>query len=86
MTPDARALDEQLASGVIEGMGKLDDYLRSNDLTNAAFAQKLGVSEATVSRVRNGKQTPSWDLIIGISTATDGAITPNDFLPHQASA
>jgi DNA-binding XRE family transcriptional regulator len=60
-------------------MQKLDAYLRTEQLTNAAFAKRVGVSEATISRIRKKKQVPSWDLIVRIVTETNGAIAPNDF-------
>lgn len=70
-------------------MVKLDAFLEESGLTNAAFAERVGVSEATISRLRNGKQTPSWDLIQRITVETAGRISPNDFLPsaahHQAA-
>lgn len=67
-------------------MVKLDDYLKDAKLTNAAFAERLAVSEATISRLRNGKQAPSWDLIQRIVAETSGKITPNDFLSPEYAA
>jgi transcriptional regulator with XRE-family HTH domain len=66
-------------------MQKLDSYLEANGLTASAFAARLGVSEATISRLRKGKQSPSWDLIQRIAAETSGQIEPNDFLREVAS-
>lgn len=62
-------------------MNALDRYLKDNGISNAAFAAMLGASEATVSRLRSGKQTPSFPLVAKIADVTAGAVTPNDFLP-----
>lgn len=67
-------------------MNALDRYLETNSIRNAAFASVVGSSEATISRLRNGKQTPSYDLIRRIHTATGGAVTANDFMPVAPSA
>lgn len=61
-------------------MVKLDAYLEGQSLTNAAFAATVNVSEATISRLRKGKQSPSWDLIQRIAVETGGEISPNDWL------
>lgn len=62
-------------------MNALDTYLKANGIKNAAFALQVGASEATISRLRSGKQTPSYPLLSRIAEATNGAVTPNDFLP-----
>lgn len=62
-------------------MSALDAYLKDNGISNAAFAKKVGASEATISRLRSGKQTPSFPLVARIAAETDGSVTPNDFLP-----
>lgn len=49
-----------------------------------AFGKRIGASSATVSRLENGKQCPSWGLMSRIVSATDGAIRPEDFFPADA--
>ena len=67
-------------------MNKLDSYLEQARLTNAAFATRVGVSEATISRLRNGKQTASHELIRRIVSETGGQIEPNDFFNDAEAA
>jgi antitoxin component HigA of HigAB toxin-antitoxin module len=42
---------------------RLRSYLESQELTQAAFAEKMGVSEAYVSLVLNGKRAPNADML-----------------------
>lgn len=57
---------------------KLDDYLRQNNLTEQAFADLIGTSQATVNRYRNGR-IPEPEAMERIVKATTGAVQPNDF-------
>lgn len=57
----------------------LADYLRDHEITLAAFAERIGRSPATVSRLANGKQLPDWDTVRAIRRATKGAVTANDW-------
>lgn len=59
---------------------KLDEWLKSNNLTAAAFADISGLSQATISRAINGKRRPDWSTLDTIMAATNGAVTPNDFV------
>lgn len=36
------------------------------ELTQAAFAEKVGVVAVTISQIEKGKQNPSWDLALRI--------------------
>lgn len=36
-------------------------------MTGAEAAERLGVSESTISRIRSGERRPSLDLMIGIA-------------------
>lgn len=79
MTGGASPVDDRLASGVIGAMASLDSHLSESGESNAAFGVRVGVSEATISRLRNGKQSPSLALIRRIAEATGGVVTANDF-------
>jgi len=57
-------------------MNALDAYLAAKDIQNAAFAGRLRVSEATISRLRRGKQRPSLDLALKIERETEGVVSP----------
>ena len=53
-------------------MEKLNYYLEGR--TARELARAVGVSEAHISRLRHGKQTPSLSLARRIKQATDGAV------------
>lgn len=54
----------------------LDEYLRSDGApTAAAFASKVGVTEASISRIRRGDQNITRDLMAAIIRESAGAVT-----------
>jgi len=53
-------------------MKKLNDYLKGR--TARELARAVGISEAHISRLRHGEQTPSLSLARRIKQATDGAV------------
>lgn len=61
----------------------LDKFIRISGMTEVQIAEKSGVSQSTISRIRNGKVNPTFDLLRRISAATDGAFTPNDYQPRE---
>lgn len=67
-------------------MNALDRYLTEREMTNAVFGRLVGASEATISRLRNGKQAPSYALVRRISEATGGSVTADAFLERADSA
>jgi transcriptional regulator with XRE-family HTH domain len=58
---------------------KLGEYLKSEGLTLAQFAQKIGRTGATVSRISRGIHRPDWDTVREIERVTKGKVTRNDF-------
>lgn len=56
----------------------LDEYLSRNAAQK--LAEKTGLSVASLSRMRRGLQKPSMDTMQSLFDATDGLVTPNDFL------
>lgn len=56
----------------------------------ASFAQTVGTTTATISRVADGTVVPRRDLMHRIYQATNGLVTPDDLLGlrcvHQRSA
>lgn len=64
----------------------LSDYLSTNKLTLRQFAEAVGRSEATISRIARGRHRPDWETLEAINTATGGLVTPNDFLPKRGEA
>jgi 3,4-dihydroxy 2-butanone 4-phosphate synthase/GTP cyclohydrolase II len=63
---------------------KLGDWLKSNGVTRADFARRIGVSPGAVTLIcREGRAWLSRETAERIVAETDGAVTPNDFL-HEA--
>lgn len=58
---------------------KLNTYLNENNLSQAAFAAMIGVSQAAVERYSNGKRIPEPPVMREIARVTDGMVTANDF-------
>lgn len=56
----------------------LDEYLKDN--SPQKLAEDTGISEASLSRLRNDKQKPSLDTMQKLFEATGGKVTPNDWL------
>lgn len=59
---------------------KLADYLTANQLSEADFAGRAGISREMVNRLKNGQIWLSSETAERIYRATDGEVTPNDFL------
>jgi transcriptional regulator with XRE-family HTH domain len=59
----------------------LDEYLKEHRIRVADFARRIDRTVTTVSRLRNGHNSPDWETMRKIHTVTGGAVTPNDFLP-----
>lgn len=65
---------------MLADMNKLDGYLTDREMTNAAFGRLVGASESTISRIRHGKQAPSFSLARRIKDATAGEVTADDLM------
>lgn len=62
---------------------KLADYLKSQRITVAEFAQSIEVDRSTVTRWISGSGDavkPHWHQMAKIAAATGGAVMPNDFM------
>ena len=60
---------------------KLDQWLRQQKLSRSDFAQQIGMSAASITALCNDDSAwISRDSAERITTATRGAVTPNDFL------
>ena len=59
---------------------KLSHWLKNEGVSARRLAEQVETTEATVSRLRNGKAQPSMELAQRIARATGGAVTANDFL------
>ena len=58
---------------------QLADYLREQNLSQAAFGERIGEPQQTVSRIAAGRSIPRPKIMAKIVEATGGAVTPNDF-------
>lgn len=58
---------------------KLSAYLAAEGLTDADFAERIGVNRSTVSRLRRTGQRPAFDTLNAIAAATGGKVTADDF-------
>ena len=59
---------------------RLADYLADQNIPDAKFAALIGVTRQAVGRYKFGERKPEWRVLQRIAKATDGNVTPNDFL------
>tara|TARA_B100001971_G_C18250304_1_gene577617 strand:- start:2580 stop:2843 length:264 start_codon:yes stop_codon:yes gene_type:complete len=59
---------------------KLGDWLRTNGMTAVRFAERVGTTPATISRVVNGQVVPRRALMAAIIEATDRQVTAGDLV------
>lgn len=72
----------------------LDEYLKSENakaiargkqkMTDEAFGRLVGLSQAHVNRLKNGKSKPSWEVASKIAQATRNKVTANDWYTEAA--
>lgn len=65
---------------------KLLDYLEQNEMTDAEFAELIGVKRQSIYRYRTGERMPEWPIVARIMQVTEGQVTANDFLPVARAA
>lgn len=53
----------------------LNQYIDSHSMTGADFAKRIGVSAASVTRIRQGRQNITLELAQRIVAATGGKVT-----------
>lgn len=64
---------------------KLKSFLMRQGLTEAAFAAKVGLSQAAINRYCRGVRLPRAEHIAAIEKATDGRVRWADFNPNGAA-
>lgn len=64
---------------------KLQDFLKENSLTHAAFAEMVGVRQATINRYVRGERFPSPDMIKTIQKVTAGRVAVADWYDAEAA-
>jgi transcriptional regulator with XRE-family HTH domain len=57
----------------------LNDWLIQNDIDRAAFAKRLGVSNAAVGRYCIGERIPEREVMVKIMKLTKGEVDANSF-------
>lgn len=65
--------------GILPGMAKLSAYLEGARLTQAQFAARIDVTQATVSKLCAGTMQPGPTLAVQIESATGGAVRVEDW-------
>jgi transcriptional regulator with XRE-family HTH domain len=63
---------------------KLAEYLATNKISQADFAQLIQAKQVTVSRYVTGRRMPRRDRLERIREATGGAVSADDFLSEAA--
>jgi transcriptional regulator with XRE-family HTH domain len=64
----------------------LQAYMNARGLTDAQFGEKVGRDRSVVSRWRRKETLPDIDSMKRIAEATEGLVTPNDFLGVETPA
>jgi hypothetical protein len=62
-------------------MNALDRYLTENDLTNAEFGVRIGVTGEAVRLYRTGQRHPKPEHMVEIIRETGGRVSAASFLP-----
>jgi transcriptional regulator with XRE-family HTH domain len=58
----------------------LKHYRDKVKVTLEQLGERVGVSKSYLSKIERGRQIPSLSTAAKIEKATDGAVTPNDFV------
>ncbi|WP_225028988.1 helix-turn-helix transcriptional regulator [Xinfangfangia pollutisoli] len=67
-------------------MSYLAAHIRDAGLTQAQFAETVGVDQATVSKLCRGKLVPSLPLAVRIERATRGEVAASSWVPEKDAA
>jgi transcriptional regulator with XRE-family HTH domain len=58
----------------------LQDFMKWKGLGDAKVAKGISVSRVSVTRYRNGRRRPDWEVLLRIYHWSGRIVTPNDFL------
>ncbi len=61
----------------------LKDYLKTHNVSRAAFADLVGTTYETVLRWCDGTRRPGWRYLPKILAATGGRVTAEDFFDKR---
>ena len=63
----------------------LSEWLEKQDMSDATFGDRIGVTRQSVHRYKNNVRIPQWHIIERIRKETKGAVTVLDFVPNTDS-
>ena len=66
-------------------MTRLSDHLCAAELTQSQFAKRVGVDQATISKLCRGVLMPSLPLAVRIERATSGAVSASSWISDAES-
>jgi plasmid maintenance system antidote protein VapI len=66
-------------------MSDLNAYLARSGIKQAIFAQRVGVTQATISKLVARTMSPSLELALKIEDATGGAVSARSWLPSPGT-
>jgi len=72
-------LDWNIPPRHIKGMTNLKSYLKKKCIRQADFAERLGISQGTVSKIASGDALPGLALAVQIENITKGAVKAVSF-------
>ncbi|NDV53872.1 helix-turn-helix transcriptional regulator [Salipiger sp. PrR003] len=64
-------------------MNALSAYLSRKSIKQAEFALKVGLSQATISRLASGTLSPSLAVAVRIDRETQGAVPPSSWVEQS---
>lgn len=67
-------------------MEHLKAYRREQGILQSAFAEMLGTTQTTISKLESGKITPNLALAHKIEVATGGAVPMSCWVQHEGEA
>lgn len=61
-------------------------WMKDAAINDAQLAGRVGCDRTTITRLRQGKTTPSLALVARILAVAEGRLSANDFLPSAEAA
>lgn len=65
---------------------KLSEWMAAHNIDDDVLAEKLAIDRSTASRIRRGKQKPSWGVAARILDVTGGDVPLDSFLDSSEAA
>jgi predicted transcriptional regulator len=63
----------------------LQEYLTEKNLKPSTFANSADIAPSIIIRILSGERKPSLATMQRIMVATDGKVTPNDYIEGRAN-